>query len=450
MVRLVRSIAAAAMLTLSACAINPPPEVQIDNRCGFRRLALEVPLPGETPTASRSTFVEHVSSVYSRPAAQDVSDSLLFLSGGSQDGAFGAGFLHGWSIRRTADIEGRAARGLPPVRGLPKFRVVTGISTGAILSTWAFINQTAPLVNRYRIAREGDVLRAYASASSELSLGRAVARRGAVGDLSPLRQGLRDELTPDVMRAVAAGAREGRRLYVGVVDVDTGGAVAFDLTHMAERYADELRPERQMHYRNCYAEAIVASSSVPLAAPPTFIDNRMYIDGGARFGVFSEQIATLIDPGAELRPSGRTGHYYVIVNGTLRVVEQCGKVHEWDCGAAPDDLNGRRRPWRFHELARRSADILIDQTYRSSVERVIAAAEAANQAPFVDFIHRDVEDHLAEVTIPDLGSGRRTCRQWRAMDDSLDDPLEFHPRYMHCLVSYGEMRAGVTQWHLLE
>src|SRR5947207_2377511 len=52
--------------------------------------------------------------------------SVLVLSGGDQDGAFGAGFLHGW----------RQARG-----GRPSFDIVTGVSTGALMATFAFLGE---------------------------------------------------------------------------------------------------------------------------------------------------------------------------------------------------------------------------------------------------------------------------------------------------------------------
>jgi Patatin-like phospholipase len=50
-------------------------------------------------------------------------ESLLAISGGGDNGAFGAGVLVGWSERRTR----------------PSFKVVTGISTGALIAPLAFV-----------------------------------------------------------------------------------------------------------------------------------------------------------------------------------------------------------------------------------------------------------------------------------------------------------------------
>ena len=56
--------------------------------------------------------------------ADDSSDcSFLALSGGGANGAFGAGFLNGWTASGTR----------------PNFRIVTGISTGSLIAPLAFL-----------------------------------------------------------------------------------------------------------------------------------------------------------------------------------------------------------------------------------------------------------------------------------------------------------------------
>src|SRR5204863_400759 len=99
---------------------------------------------------------------------------LLALSGGSLHGAFGAGFLDGW--RRSS-----------PGERLPEFDVVTGISTGSILSTFAFLGNTERGVTRYAISNESELLTPIGrnrrdGSMSPFELVRVV-RRGAVADL---------------------------------------------------------------------------------------------------------------------------------------------------------------------------------------------------------------------------------------------------------------------------
>jgi hypothetical protein len=53
--------------------------------------------------------------------------NILEISGGGQNGAFGAGFLNGWRESGTR----------------PQCDIVTGVSTGALLATHAFLGTAA-------------------------------------------------------------------------------------------------------------------------------------------------------------------------------------------------------------------------------------------------------------------------------------------------------------------
>src|ERR1700756_2707334 len=60
---------------------------------------------------------------YSSLGQQMPPEYLLAISGGGDNGAFGAGVLVGWSENGTR----------------PSFRIVTGISTGALIAPLAFV-----------------------------------------------------------------------------------------------------------------------------------------------------------------------------------------------------------------------------------------------------------------------------------------------------------------------
>ena len=81
--------------------------------------------------------------------------------------------------------------------------------------------------------------------------------------------------------------------------IDGGTTVALDLTELAHRYSLAQDPRERTRLQGCYADAIVASSSAPLAALPVLIDNRMYVDGGARFGLFSDEIDRVFEERAK-------------------------------------------------------------------------------------------------------------------------------------------------------
>jgi hypothetical protein len=447
-----RRAALLALFLPAACAIHPPPATPSAQLCNFVQWPIEVALPsagrpGETAVAAAiDTAVEPVPA---RHLYDDISYALdhaatepqqqplavLALSGGSQHGSFGAGFLDGW----------REAEG----GHLPDFAVVTGISTGSILATFAFIGDTPAMVRGYSITNERELLTPIVrlrggrpSTQSMLS----VVRRGAVADLGPLRERLRIEITEDVLRQVALRHMHARRLYVGVVDVDAGQAVAFDLGEMATRYFATQDTGGRTRIRNCYVDAIVASSSAPLAALPVFIDNRMYVDGGARFGMFSDDVIQGVR--AHNKVAGTQTPVYVIANGDLETGADCGKTADTLCepphppAGAPDAAH---RDWSLLTLAQRSEDILVNQVYRFSASRIISRGKEGDRVFFAR-IGADALTHSYTLNDPTLGTGSRTCAEWQIVDRDTLHPIQFFPRYMRCLIDYGRGRGSAHNW----
>ena len=245
--------------------------------------------------------------------------NLLFLSGGSQKGAFGAGFLRGWS---------------ETPHSLPEFDLVTGVSAGSILSTAAFIGDGQGAANQFaRIDRESRVLTAFAKRNSSGDFGIqsyiSIAKHGAAADLAPMRAMLIEYLSssrvaggPRVIDEVAARSAAGKKLYVGAADLDSGEFVAFDLSdYVKGKSPDQINST----IIDCYANAIVASSSVPVAAMPVFIDGRLYVDGGARNGMFGWQLAKMlydVAAGGGGTPASAP-KLYLLVNGTQEMDPDC-------------------------------------------------------------------------------------------------------------------------------
>jgi len=394
------------------------------------------------------------------PGKQPVSPSVLILSGGSQNGAFGAGFLDTWARERGP--------------GLPRFRLVTGISTGSLQSTFAFLGKTDVPVREYSIAGEGDLLKPLVKGKLEdkpLSAGRKLATKGTLASLQPLRDRLTELISHDLMMEVAAQAAPGtpdeRRLLVGAVEMSTGEMAVFDLTKAATIYAKSFRDSGgasttdhpKAYMRQCYIEALMASSSVPMAAAPVFIDNRMYIDGGARFGVLVDLAAGAYQRAVASAEAGRSEagqpedttarNLFILVNGTLEVPQLCR------LGKCPVDANGKPKPlpddvphseWDFLQVAQRSVSVLINQSYRSSV--FIADGQYRSQG-FATHFARIEPAHLTHSTaidFPGAGSGEKTCAQWRDEDERIDKPMEFYPRFMRCLISYGRAAPKLREF----
>lgn len=441
------------LVALCGCAVEPPPATPVAQMCHFVRHSLVVDIPdsvGRMEDVAGSEGLPPLADALRAALGQGDAEArrtgegsaMLFLSGGSLHGAFGAGFLDGVA-------HGGA--------GLPEFRVVTGISTGSILATFAFLGDTQRLVDGYSITSERQLLTPYIRIVNGKPTARSlvsVLEHGAVANLEPLRARLRSEFTPEVLWRVAQRHATGARLYVGAVDIDTGQAVAFDLGEMAARYfapdgalpvAGATETPDQVRIRDCYTSAVLASSSAPLAAPPVFIDNRMYVDGGARFGMFSDEIGSIISAEAReiLSVPPRTD-VYLIVNGTLLTSEQCGKAAPVTCPPY-GQLEGAHANWNLIELAGRSEQILVNQVYRFSAARILDG-DPANPPHFAK-MNPDSDNHVYAMP-PDagLGSGTMTCSEWHDEDKRLLNPVQFFPRYMRCLIDYGRERGRAGRW----
>lgn len=420
-----RCLAIAALAGLAACS-HTPVSLACDPTL-VKRYALGLPVPvsdgyeggsgfspGAPPALGAVAPQQTVASMYAsalgrRGAVRGAPASLLMMSGGGQRGAFGAGLLDGWQQRA--------------VGGLPKFAVVTGISTGAILATFAYIGRADLAVAGYSIDSEADLVQPLGGKST---LG--LVRKGAAADLVPLRRRLDGILSDAVMTTVATESEgERRRLLVGVVDVDDGQPYAYSLGEIARYWRD--RPADRPQLKACYIEAITASSSAPPAAPPVFINDRELVDGGARFGMFF----VAADEALRSAAVATDAQAYLVVNGTLETKVRPVTVPHAD--------------WDILELGLRSVDILQNQVYRFSADYVRRrTAEAGDGAPFR--FARIEDDAPGFVTaIPGIPGETEalSCQAWQDRDDDPSRgavPLQFQKRYMRCLIEYGRDRAA--------
>lgn len=280
------------LLTLSACATDTPLDFACSRIDDFRTALPVTPLgsarvEGDDPLSRRigDAFVGPAGGV-ARPGPPNV----LILSGGGQWGAYGAGLLKGWSAQ-----SGPNAR--------PDFNVVTGVSTGALQATYAFLGRDAPLVEAYSIDDEKELVDRHG--------GLFFLSHGSSADLAPLRDvvlGLADKA---LLADVAREGGKGRLLLVGAVDALDGRMYALDLTAIAldASLSDDER-------RECYAGAIIASAAIPLVFRQVTIGGVPYYDGGVRNSVFVSglQAATaraLAARGLADAPAG----VYILVNG---------------------------------------------------------------------------------------------------------------------------------------
>ncbi len=210
--------------------------------------------------------------------------NILALSGGGSYGAYTAGVLNGWSRSNTR----------------PEFDVVTGISTGALIAPLAFLGQKYDFEMRrvYNEVGQRDVFR--------IRYWATIPFRDSVATSAPLRRIVENGVTDEMVIAIAAEHRKGRRLYVATTQLDSRRAVVWDLGAIAERGAGS---------RQLIHDILLASCSVPGVFPPVPIDleldgkpyTEMHVDGGVTAPVFV--------PPHVLQDAGPGANLYVIVAG---------------------------------------------------------------------------------------------------------------------------------------
>ncbi len=228
---------------------------------------------------------------------------ILILSGGGDYGAFGAGFLAGWG-----KVEGDLAR--------PDFDVVTGVSTGALIAPFAFIDDSRSIET---------VVKLYSAPKKDWIRLRDIffflPGRESFMDVSGLQRDLCAQVNMDIIRQIAARSAEGRVLAVGTTDLDLGVLKPWRLSIEAERAAESNDPSR-VH------KILMASAAIPAVFPPVQIDGGLYVDGGTTANILfgfdarapSPVAATLKrDFPATPIPKMR---YWVIINNQLGAAPQ--------------------------------------------------------------------------------------------------------------------------------
>jgi hypothetical protein len=176
---------------------------------------------------------------------------ILVLSGGGSNGAWGAGFLVGWGTTGTR----------------PKFDVVTGVSTGALIATGAFIGDDKFLTDAFTTTDNDDVQTDRCWIAIPFS--------DSARSTAPLANMLERYFTDAVIDKVATEAAVGRKLYVASTDLDTGKLVIWDLTRVATDHQYAL-----------YRQLVLSSASAPVLYPPVRIGTDLFVDGGIRASLF--------------------------------------------------------------------------------------------------------------------------------------------------------------------
>jgi hypothetical protein len=217
--------------------------------------------------------------------------NFLAISGGGENGAFGAGLLVGWTAAGTR----------------PRFNLVTGVSVGALAAPFAFLGSDYD-----------DALR---HVFTDISAGDVLERRSllaalfqdAIADNAPLRARIGRYFNQDMLDAIAAEYRKGRVLLIGTTDLDARRKVIWNIGAIAERGGPGAL--------DLVHDILLASAAIPGVFPPVMITvevggrvfQEMHVDGGASAQVF------LYPPSLDLGGTygEREERLYVIRNARL-------------------------------------------------------------------------------------------------------------------------------------
>lgn len=245
-------------------------------------------MPSVTRMASRTATREN-----GRPLVE-----YLALSGGADDGAFGAGLLVGWSKRGDR----------------PKFEVVTGVSAGALIAPYAFLG---PGYDR-QLAELWTTFDANAVATPQVLAGLLGAE--AIADSTPLRNLIASHVDRRMLGRIAHEYRNGRVLMIGTTNLDAQRQVIWNMGEIAV-----AATRGDLEAAELFRDVLLASASLPGIFPPVHIKVRvgdqvfeeMHVDGGPTRQVFLAPAQFSLRTFDKLYPQPPIRRVYVVRNGKL-------------------------------------------------------------------------------------------------------------------------------------
>jgi len=299
----------------------------------------------------------------------------LAVSGGGDNGAFGAGLLNGWSETGTR----------------PEFKMVTGVSTGALIAPFAFLGPSydAALREVYTSMTPESIFRARGISAALFD--------DAMADTSPLAAIIAKYADEKMFAAIAREYQEGRLLLVGTTDLDSQRPVIWNIGALAISGKPEAL---QLFHR-----ILRASAAIPGLFQPVMVDveldgrkyQEMHVDGGAIAQLF------LYPPSLEAgRLMKRERHAYIIRNARLD----------------PDYAMAERRTI---DIAGRAINTMLAASGHNDVLRTYFVSQ------------RDGVDY----NLAYIGS-----------DFTAEKTGEFNQAYMRALYQYGYQQAKTgREWH---
>jgi hypothetical protein len=231
----------------------------------------------------------------------DCTMDFLILSGGGENGAFGAGFMVGWSSISNGPGT------------LPKFDGITGVSAGSFIAPFAYLGTPESLSKIDRFFR--NPRKDWLELRSPLYF---LPNHMSLAEIPGMEKALREEMTMSFAKDIGAATTPGRLLLIQASNLDQAIPQIFDFNQIA---ADAVASGNLDPMIN----VLLASSAIPGLFPPREIGGSLFVDGGVVGNFYSGGHIAKPDltfggiwkrkhPG---RPIPKT-RYWLILNGNLR------------------------------------------------------------------------------------------------------------------------------------
>ena len=234
-----------------------------------------------------------VASVPPAPNSERPPANFLALSGGGEKGAFGAGLMVGWSASGQR----------------PEFKLVTGVSTGALIAPFAFLGPS----------RDQQLRRVFTDITQKSVFSArwvmAALYNDALADTAPLFTLISEFVNAEMLADIAREYSRGRLLFIGTTNIDLQRPVLWNIGAIAaSQHPGALDLVRKI---------LLASAAIPGAFPPVLIEveidgrryDEMHVDGGAIAQAFLYPHALELTREAARRGIVRERNAYVIRNG---------------------------------------------------------------------------------------------------------------------------------------
>ena len=398
-------IVACVLATVFGC--GAPPRAERAEAEFAERAAAEAATNREGFKAMVARMIERIDQRAARSPTHEATLDLLALSGGGDYGAFGAGFLVGWGS--IADPEWKR----------PEFDAISGVSTGALISPFAYAGTDAdyPKVDEF-----------YRNPKSDW-----VQDRGALFFLpyNPsfmtipgLERDVRAAVDMPMVARMAEQSRQGRVLAVGATDLDMARQHVWNIGGEAEAAVASGSPKRVQ-------DMLLSSAAIPAVFPPIEIDGSIYADGGVTANVLLRLDAhspdSLLSQWRVVHPDRKfpKTRYWIIINNQMNQPPRTVQV-KWPAVVAPS-LATAIRCATLAEVRWLSAEAdYVNSKFGADIEIRVVAIPDEWRAPVKGDFKKESMESLSDLGRK-MGADPSSWQRWTGEQRSFRKPMPEAP-----------------------